>query len=188
MRLRQLANNDVVTNPSDYITKAEHSRILDSRMASKDHESSGELARRAADADRQLSIRLKTQAAELAEAHAEAVNKLQRRHEAELAECTQRAQAHEQELQQAKRAVALAEDHVQGAREAQQRLQVNSLRATFAASFKQPLHHYMANSQAVDAPDNRAADCQRMQRPGCPVKSSGLSGAHCSAGGGKIRG
>ena len=139
VRLRQLSNNDVVTNPSDYITKAEHARILDSRMAGKDHESSGELARRAADADRQLSIRLKTQAAELAEAHAEAMSKLQRRHDAELAERTQRAQAHEQELQQAKRAVALAEEHMQCARDAQQRLQVNLTRAPLTGNFEQLL-------------------------------------------------
>ena len=75
VRLRQLANNDVISNPSDYITKAEHGRILDSRMASKDYESAGELARRAADSDRQLSIRLQAQAAELHAAHAEQVAK-----------------------------------------------------------------------------------------------------------------
>ena len=74
VRLRQLANNDVISNPSDYITKAEHARILDSRMASRDYESAGELARRAADSDRQLSIRLQAQAAELHAAHAEQVD------------------------------------------------------------------------------------------------------------------
>ena len=44
-------------------------------MASKDYESAGELARRAADSERQLSIRLQTQAAELHAAHAEQVGK-----------------------------------------------------------------------------------------------------------------
>jgi hypothetical protein len=155
VRLRQLANNDVVTNPSDFITKAEHARILDSRMASKDHESSGELARRAADADRQLSIRLKTQAAELAEVHTEAMSKLQRRHDAELAERTQRAQAHEQELQQAKRAVALAEEHLQSARDAQQRLQVNLIRAPITGNLSNCYkHHHTASRQAVGALHN----------------------------------
>lgn len=155
MRLRQLANNDVVTNPSDYITKAEHARILDSRMASKDHESSGELARRAADADRQLSIRLKTQAAELAEAHAEAMSKLLRRHDAELAERTRHAQAHEQELQQAKRAVALAEEHVQSARDAQQRLQVDLIRAPLSEILSNcHKHHHGISRQAAGALHN----------------------------------
>ena len=124
VRLRQLANNDVVSNPSDYITKAEHARILDSRMASKDHDSSGELARRAADADRQLSIRLKAQAAELQEAHTEQIGRLQRKHEAELAERGTQLQASHEEVQQSKRAVKVAEEHVQAARDVQQRLQV----------------------------------------------------------------
>lgn len=124
MRLRQLANNDVVKNPSDYITKAEHARILDSRLASKNHELLGELARRAADSERELAIRLKAQAAELQEAQASQMSKLQRRHEAELAERAQQLKAHDEEAQQAKRAVALAEEHVQSARDAQQRLQV----------------------------------------------------------------
>ena len=160
VRLRQLANNDVVTNPSDYITKAEHARILDSRMASKDHESSAELARRAADADRQLSIRLKTQAAELAEAHAEAMSKLQRRHDAELAERSQHVQAHEQELQQAKRAVALAEEHVQSTRDAQQRLQVDLIRAPLAEILSNCYKHHHAMSRlAVGALHNNYADC-----------------------------
>ena len=161
MRLRQLANNDVVTNPIDYITKAEHARILDSRMASKDHESSGELARRAADADRQLSIRLKTQAAELAEAHAEAMSKLQRRQDAELAERSRHAQAHEQELQQAKRAVALAEEHVQSARDAQQRLQVDLIGAPLAEILSNcHKHHHAMSRQRCWCASQHYADCQ----------------------------
>ncbi|CAL5221203.1 g3352 [Coccomyxa viridis] len=123
VRLRQLASNDVVSNPSDYITKAEHARILDSRMASKDHDSSGELARRAADAERQLGIRLKAQAAELQEAHAEQLSRLQRKHETELAERAQQLQAQHEEVLQMKRAVKAAEEHAQGAKDAQQRLQ-----------------------------------------------------------------
>ena len=122
----------MVSNPSDYITKAEHARILDSRMASKDHDSSGELARRAADADRQLNIRLKAQAAELQEVHAEQLSRLQRKHEAELAERAQQLQAPHEEVQQAKRAVKVAEEHAQAARDAQQRLQVSFPAKSFA--------------------------------------------------------
>ena len=133
VRLRQLANNDVVSNPSDYITKAEHARILDSRMASKDHDSSGELARRAADAERQLSIRLKAQAAELQEVHAEQLSRLQRKHESELAERAQRLQAQHEEVLQMKRAVKAAEEHAQAAKDAQQRLQVTLSQINFPA-------------------------------------------------------
>ena len=93
-------------------------------MASKDHDSSGELARRAADADRQLGIRLKAQAAELHEAHAEQMSRLQRKHDAELAERSTLLQARHEQVQQSQRAVKVAEEHAQAARDAQQRLQV----------------------------------------------------------------
>ena len=124
MRLRQLSSNDVVTNPSDYITKAEHARILDSRLASKDYESSAELARRAADADRTLSTRLKAQATELQEAHTAQIGKLQRQHDAELSEHAQQARACSEQVQQAKRAALLAEEHAQKARDIHHHLQV----------------------------------------------------------------
>ena len=124
MRLRQLSSNDVVTNPSDYITKAEHARILDSRLASKDYKSSAELARRAADADRTLSTRLKVQTAELQEAHAAQIGNLQRRHDAELAEHAQQARACSEQVQQARHTAMLAEEHAQKARDSQHHLQV----------------------------------------------------------------
>ena len=124
MRLRQLSSNDVVTNPSDYITKAEHGRILDSRLASKDYESSAELARRAADADRTLSTRLKAQATEQQEAHAAQISKLQRQHDAELTEHAQQTRACSEQVQQAKRAALLAEEHAQKARDIHHHLQV----------------------------------------------------------------
>lgn len=65
LRVRHLSSNDVVANPSDYITKAEHARILDSRLAAKDYDSSGEMSRRVAAMEREAALRLAAREAEL---------------------------------------------------------------------------------------------------------------------------
>jgi len=63
--VRHLSSNDVVTNPSDYITKGEHARILDSRLAAKDYDASGEMSRRTAAMEREAALRLAAREAEL---------------------------------------------------------------------------------------------------------------------------
>ena len=55
------------------------------------------------------------------------MTRLQRKHDAELAERTQQLHARDEEAQQAKRAVKVAEEHVHNAKDAQQRLQVHFL-------------------------------------------------------------
>jgi len=52
------------------------------------------------------------------------MTRLQRKHDAELAERAQQLHARDEEAQQAKRAVKVAEEHVHNAKDAQQRLQV----------------------------------------------------------------
>ena len=73
--MRHLSSNDVVANPSDYITKAEHARILDSRLASKDYDAAGELARRVGSIEREAALRLAAREAELQAAAAAQLRK-----------------------------------------------------------------------------------------------------------------
>ncbi len=74
--MRHLSSNDVVANPSDYITKAEHARILDSRLASKDYDAAGELARRVGSIEREAALRLAAREAELQAAAAAQLRKV----------------------------------------------------------------------------------------------------------------
>lgn len=74
--MRHLSSNDVVANPSDYITKAEHARILDSRLASKDYDAAGELARRIGSIEREAALRLAAREAELQAAAAAQLRKV----------------------------------------------------------------------------------------------------------------
>lgn len=74
--MRHLSSNDVVANPSDYITKAEHARILDSRLASKDYDATGEMARRVGSIEREAALRLAARDAELQAAAATQLRKV----------------------------------------------------------------------------------------------------------------
>lgn len=76
LRVRHLSSNDVVANPSDYITKAEHARILDSRLASKDYDAAGEMSRRVAAMERKAALRLAAREAELQTAAAAQLRKV----------------------------------------------------------------------------------------------------------------
>ena len=76
LRVRHLSSNDVVANPSDYITKAEHARILDSRLASKDYDAAGEMSRRVAAMEREAALRLAAREAELQTAAAAQLRKV----------------------------------------------------------------------------------------------------------------
>jgi hypothetical protein len=76
LRVRHLASNDVAANPSDYITKAEHARILDSRLAAKDYDAAGELSRRVASMEREAALRLAAREAELQESVAAQLRKV----------------------------------------------------------------------------------------------------------------
>lgn len=76
LRVRHLSSNDVVANPSDYISKAEHARILDSRLASKDYDAAGEMSRRVAAMEREAALRLAAREAELQTAAAAQLRKV----------------------------------------------------------------------------------------------------------------
>ena len=57
-RVRHLAANDVAASPGDYISKGEHARLLDARLAAAAYEAAAELARRLAAAEREAGVKL----------------------------------------------------------------------------------------------------------------------------------